>query len=28
MPETGPVNDAHFHPVEPFELRLTLAKAF
>jgi len=23
-----PVNDVHFHPVEPFALRFTLAKAF
>lgn len=26
--EAVPVNDIHFHPVEPFALRLTLAKAF
>ena len=26
--ETGPVNDIHFHPVEPFALRFTVAKAF
>jgi hypothetical protein len=26
--EAAPVNDVHFHPVEPFALRFTLAKAF
>jgi hypothetical protein len=25
--EAAPVNDAHFHPVEPMALRLTVAKA-
>lgn len=26
--ETAPVNDTHFHPVEPLAFRLTVAKAF
>jgi hypothetical protein len=26
--ESGPVNDTHFHPVEPLAFRLTIAKAF